>query len=80
MIKNIVSQYPQAGRDRLGIPADHRFGVAALHQFLHLLRVMQTDRNMLLQIKPHLEDAQQSLVFMVFIGRQHVQLLIALAD
>ncbi|MNO99840.1 hypothetical protein D3C76_916220 [compost metagenome] len=43
VIKNIVRQHAQASRDRLGIPAQHCFGVAALYQFLHLLRMMQAD-------------------------------------
>ncbi len=80
MIENIVSQHPQACRNGLRVPADHRFGVAALHQLLHLLRVMQADRDMLLQIQPHLEGAQQAFVFVVSVGRQHMQLLVTEAD
>ncbi|MNE23899.1 hypothetical protein D3C80_1171710 [compost metagenome] len=72
VIENIVSQHAQSRRDRLGIPADHRFGVTALHQLLHFLRMMQADRNMFLEIQPYLKRAQQPFVFMIFIGRQHV--------
>ena len=41
---------------------------------------MKADGDMLLQIQPDLEDSQQPLVFMIFVGGKHVQLLIALAD
>ncbi|MNP85443.1 hypothetical protein D3C76_1851900 [compost metagenome] len=48
MIENVVCQHPQACRNGLRVPADHRFSVTALHQLLHLLRVMQTDGDVLL--------------------------------
>ena len=80
VIEDIVSQHPQARRDGLRVPADHRFRMAALHQLLHLFRIMKADGDMLLQIQPDLEGSQQPLVFMIFVGGKHVQLLIALAD
>ena len=48
MIENVVRQYPQACRDGLGVPADHRFGVAAFNQLLYLFRLVQADGDMLL--------------------------------
>ena len=48
MIEHVIRQHPQTGGDGLRVPADHRFGMAAFYQFLHLFRLMQADRNMLL--------------------------------
>ncbi|VFT72993.1 Uncharacterised protein [Klebsiella aerogenes] len=48
MIENIIRQHAQAGSDGLRIPADHRFGMAAFHQLLHLFWLMQANRNMFL--------------------------------
>ena len=79
VIKNVVGQYPQACGHGLRVPADHRFGMAALHQLLHLLRVVQAHGDMLLQIQPYLEGAQQPLIFVDLVGGQHMQLLVALA-
>lgn len=53
VIENVVRQHPQARGDGLRIPADHRLGVAALDQLLHLLWVMKAHGDMLLQIQPH---------------------------
>ncbi len=48
MVKNVISQHAQASGDGLRIPADNFFRMATLDQFLHLFRLMQTDRNMFL--------------------------------
>ena len=80
MVKNVISQHAQASGDGLRIPADHRFGMAALDQLLHLLRMMQAHGVMFLQIQSHLEDTQQPFVFVILVGSEHMQLLITLAD
>ena len=72
VVENIVSQHAQACRDGLRVPADHRFGVAALNQLLHLLRVVQANGDMLLQIQAYLEGAQQPFVFVVLVGGEHM--------
>ena len=79
VIKNIVSQHAQTCGHGLCVPADHRFGVAALDQLLHLLRVMKAYGDVLLKVQPHLEGAQQPFVLVVLVGGEHMQLLIALA-
>lgn len=50
MVKNVISQHAQASGDGLRIPADNFFRMATLDQ-LCLFRLMQTDRNMFLQIQ-----------------------------
>ena len=78
MVKEIVRQHPQAGGNGLRVPANHRFRMAALHQFLHLFRLMKADGNMLLQVQSNLECAQQAFMIAALVGRQHMHLLIAL--
>lgn len=58
MIENIVRQDAQPGGDDTRVVAQHRLGVALLHQLLHFIRLMQTHRDMLLQIQRDLEGAQ----------------------
>ena len=48
VVENIIGQDPQTCRYGLRVPADHRFGVAALDQLLHLLRVVKAYGDMLL--------------------------------
>ena len=79
VVENIIGQHAQTCGHGLCVPADHRFGVAALNQLLHLLRVMKAYGDVLLQIQPDLEGAQQPFVFVVLVGGEHMQLLIALA-
>ena len=80
MIEHVIRQHAQAGGDGLRVPADHRFGMAAFHQLLHLFRLMQADRNMLLQIQPHLKRPQQALMIVALVSGQHMHLLIALGN
>ncbi len=80
MVENIIGQYPQPRRNGLRIPADHRLGVAFLHQFLHLFRLMQADGNVLLQIQRHLKSPRQALIMAVAVGGKHMHLLIAGVD
>ena len=80
MIEHVIRQHAKAGGDGLRVPADHRFGMAAFHQLLHLFRLMQADRNMLLQIQPHLERPQQALVVVALVSGQHMHLLITLGN
>ena len=56
MVKNVISQHAQASGDGLRIPADNFFRMATLDQLLHFFRLMQTDRNMFLQIQRLLEN------------------------
>ena len=54
--------------------------MAAFNQLLYLFRLVQADGDMLLQVEPHLEGAQQALIVVVLIRGEHVQLLVALRD
>ena len=80
VVEEIVRQLPQAGGNGLRVPANHRFRVAALHQFLHLFRLMKTDGNMFLKVQSNLESAQQAFVIAALVSRQHMHLLIALGN
>ncbi len=80
MVEDGVGQRAQPRRDDFGVPADHRFRMAALYQLLHLFRLMQADGDMLLQVERHLKRARQPLVAVVAAGREHMHLLIAGVD
>ncbi len=43
MMKCLIASTRGAGGDRLRIPADHLFRMAAFYQFLYLFRLMQAD-------------------------------------
>lgn len=58
MIKNVIRQHAQTGGDRLRIPANHLFRMAAFYQFLYLFRLMQADGDVLLQIHRFLKSPQ----------------------
>ncbi len=77
VVKNGVGERAQSCRDNVGVPAYYRFCMAALYQFLHLLWLMQADRDMLLQIERHLKSARQPFMAVVAAGGEHMHLLIA---
>lgn len=80
MVENIVRHHAQPAGDHLSIAANDRFGLALIHQFLHLFRQMQADGDVLLQVHRHLKGALQALLLEVVGVRQEIKLLVQQAD
>jgi len=80
MVEDIVRHHAQPAGDHLSIAANDRFGLALLHQFLHLFRQMQADGDVLLQVHRYLKGALQALLFEVVGVRQEIKLLVQQAD